>query len=73
MEALDLTIAAAAAHPQVEEAALAVLCDLPAPIAVNMAIRFEQAFSSTAEAWRFMQVERDAAPTQSTTSWYPVS
>jgi len=55
IEALDLSIADAAAHLQVDEAVLAAICACEAPITADLAIRFEQAFGSTADAWLRIQ------------------
>ncbi len=51
VEAPTLQIAEAAAHPQIEEAALAAGCTCEAPITADLAIRFEQAFGSAADPW----------------------
>ena len=51
VEALGLTMAEAAAHLQIEEAALAAVCTCEAPITADLAVRFEQAFGSTADTW----------------------
>ena len=59
IEALGLTIAEAAEHLQVDEQALAAICECKAPITADLAIRFEQAFGSTAEHWLRMQVAHD--------------
>lgn len=59
IEALGLTIAEAAEHLQVDEQALAAICECRAPITADLAIRFEQAFGSTAEHWLRMQVAHD--------------
>lgn len=55
VEALGLTMAEAAAHLQIEEAALAAVCGCQAPITADLAIRFEQAFGSTADTWLRLQ------------------
>ena len=65
-EALDLTVAAAAAHLQVEESALQDICDGQAPITADMAVRFEQAFGSTAEFWLRRQANYDLAQVRKT-------
>ena len=59
IEALGLTIAEAAEHLQVDEQALTAICECKAPITADLAIRFEQAFGSTAEHWLRMQVAHD--------------
>ena len=51
IKALHLTIADAAKHLLVEEEALAAICECRAPVTADMAVRFEHAFGSTAEAW----------------------
>lgn len=61
IEALDLTIADAAAHLQIDEAALAAVCACEAPITADLAIRFEQAFGSTADTWLRLQNAYDLA------------
>ena len=61
IEALDLTIAEAAAHLKIAEQDLAAICECRAPITADMAIRFEQAFGSTADAWVRMQAAYDLA------------
>lgn len=60
-EALGLTVAEVAAHLKVEEAALVAICDGTAPITADMAVRFEQAFGSTAEFWLRAQARHDLA------------
>ena len=60
-EALGITIAEAAAHLKVEEDALQDICDGRAPITADMAVRFEQAFGSTAEFWLRRQANYDLA------------
>lgn len=59
IEALGLTIAEAAEHLQVDEQALVAICECKAPLTANLAIRFEQAFGSTAEHWLRMQAAHD--------------
>ena len=59
IEALGLTIAEAAEHLQVDEQELAAICECKAPVTADLAIRFEQAFGSTAEHWLRMQVAHD--------------
>ena len=59
IEALGLTVAEAAEHLQVDEQALAAICECKAPITADLAIRFEQAFGSTAEHWLRMQAAHD--------------
>ena len=61
IEALDFTIAEAATHIKVDEQALAAICECRAPITVDMAIRFEHAFGSTANTWVRMQAAHDLA------------
>ena len=61
VEALGLTIGEAAAHLQIEEAALAAVCACEAPITADLAIRFERAFGSTADTWLRLQAAYDLA------------
>lgn len=61
IEALQLTIAEAAEHLQVEEARLAAVCACEAPITADLAIRFEMAFGSTADTWLALQSAHDLA------------
>ena len=61
IEALGMTIAEAAAHLKVENAALAAICEERAPITADMAVRFERAFGSTAEFWLRRQASHDLA------------
>ena len=61
IEALGLTIADAAKHLRVEEEALTAICEERAPITPDMAVRFEQAFGSTAEFWLRTQARHDLA------------
>ena len=61
IEALGLTIAEAAEHLQVEEEALAAICECHAPITADIAVRLEQAFGSTADHWLRMQAAHDLA------------
>ncbi len=67
VEALGLTIAEAAKHLQVEDEALADICECRAPITADMAIRFEMAFGSTAEFWLRLQAAHDLAQARKTT------
>ena len=59
IEALDLTIAEAAAHIRVDVDDLTAICERRAPVTAEMAIRFAQAFGSTAEMWLRMQAAHD--------------
>ena len=59
--ALGLSISEAAEHLKVEEAALAAICEERAPITPDIAVRFEQAFGSTAEFWLRRQAAHDLA------------
>ena len=61
IEALGLTVAEAAEHLKVDEQDLAAICERRAPITADMAVRFEQAFGSTADAWLRMQMAHDLA------------
>ena len=65
-EALGVTLAEAAAHIRVDEDALAAICDGKAPITADMAVRFEQAFGSTAEFWLRRQASYDLAQVRKT-------
>ncbi|MCY3557032.1 MAG: HigA family addiction module antitoxin [Chloroflexi bacterium] len=58
-EPFDLSIAAAAAHLKVEEGYLAALCDGQERITADLAVRLEQAFGGTAEAWLRLQTAHD--------------
>ena len=61
IEALGLTVAEAAEHLKVDEQDLAAICECRVPITADMAVRFEQAFGSTADAWLRMQMAHDLA------------
>ena len=61
-----MTIGEAAAHLQIEEAALAAVCACEAPITADLAIRFEQAFGSTADTWLRLQNAYDLAQARKT-------
>lgn len=61
IEALGLTVADAAEHLQIEESALAAVCACNAPVTADLAIRFEQAFGSTADFWLRLQNAYDLA------------
>ena len=61
IDALGLTIAAAAEHLKVDEEELAAICEERAPITADMAVRFEQAFGGTAEFWLRAQARHDLA------------
>ncbi len=61
IEALGLTVADAAEHLQIEESALAAVCACKAPVTADLAIRFEQAFGSTADFWLRLQNAYDLA------------
>lgn len=56
-----MTNAEAASHLQVEEAALDAVFACEAPITADLAIRFEQAFGSTADTWLRLQNVYDLA------------
>ena len=64
--ALNLTVDEAAEHLQVEEGALTANCERRAPITADLAIRFEMAFGSTADAWLRMQNANDLAQARKT-------
>ncbi len=66
IEALGLTIAEAAEHLQVNVGALSAICECRAPITAEMAVRFEMAFGSTADAWLRMQAAYDLAQARKT-------
>lgn len=66
IEALNLTVGEAAEHLQVEEGELTAICERRAPITADMAIRFEMAFGSTADAWLRMQNAYDLAQARKT-------
>ncbi len=72
IKALDLTISEAAAHLKVDEQALAAICECRAPITADMAIRFEQAFGSTADAWLRMQAAHDLDKARQNNSAQPI-
>ncbi len=61
IEYLGLTMAQAAQHLQIEEALLASVCACETPITADLAIRFEQAFGSTADTWLRLQNAYDLA------------
>ena len=61
LEPLEIGIAEAAEHLQVEESALAAICECRAPITADMAVRFEMAFGSTADFWLRLQNAYDLA------------
>ena len=71
IKALDLTIPEAAAHLQIDERTLAAICECRAPITADIAIRFEQAFGSTAEHWLRMQAAHDLDKARQNTSAQP--
>lgn len=62
IEAQDLSIPDAAAHIRINEAVHAAVCACDRPITAALAIRFEQAFSSTADTWHRLQNAHDLAP-----------
>ena len=66
VEALGLTMAEAAAHLQIEESALAAVCACEAPITADLAVRFEQAFGSTADTWLRLQNAYDLSQARKT-------
>jgi len=61
IKVLGLTIADAAAHLEVDEGSLTDVCKCRAPITADFALRFEQAFGSTAEFWLRRQSAYDLA------------
>ncbi len=66
IEALGLTIAEAAEHLYVDEETPAAICECRGPITAGMAIRFEQAFGSTADFWLRRQASHDLAQARKT-------
>ena len=58
-EPFDLSIAEAAAHLKVNEEYLDALCEGRERITADLAVRLEQAFGSTAEAWLRLQTTHD--------------
>ncbi len=58
-EPCDLSIADAAVHLKVDEAYLSALCDGRERITADLALRLEQAFGGTAEAWLRLQTTHD--------------
>ena len=61
LEPLEMSIADAATHLKVDEHALTEICYERAPITADMAVRFEQAFGSSAEFWLRRQAAHDLA------------
>ena len=61
LEPFELSVADAARHLQVGEADLDNLCEGRANMTPDLAIRLEQAFGSTADAWMRMQAAYDLA------------
>ena len=61
LEPLDLSVADAAAHLDVDEEYLAALCEGRGAIDADMANRLEQAFGGTADVWMRMQASYDLA------------
>ena len=61
LEPFELSVADAARHLQIAEADLDGLCEGRADMTPDMAIRLEQAFGSTADAWMRMQAAYDLA------------
>lgn len=59
LEPLDLSIADAAAHLEVDEANLGALCDSRDAINADLAIRQEQVFGGTGDVWMRMQASYD--------------
>ena len=55
-----------ASHLQIEEAALVAVCACEAPITADLAVRFEQAFGSTADTWLRVQNAYDLAQARKT-------
>ena len=61
IEALDLTIADAAAHMRIPEHTLTAICNREAPITADIAVRIDKAFGGSADAWLKMQAAHDLA------------
>ena len=61
-------IGGAAAHLQICEADLAAVCACEAAIIAELAIRFEQAFGSTADTWLRLQNAYDLGQARKTAS-----
>ena len=61
LEPFELSVADAARHLQVDEADLSGLCEGRTALTPDLAIRLEQAFGSTADAWMRMQAAYDLA------------
>ena len=59
LEPFELSVADAARHLQIAEADLDGLCEGRADMTPDLAIRLEQAFGSTADAWMRMQAAYD--------------
>ena len=59
LEPFELSVADAARHLQIAEADLDGLCEGRADMTPDLAIRLEQAFGSTADAWLRMQMAHD--------------
>ena len=61
IQALNLTIAEAAQHLEIDEGSLTAICECRAPITADYALRFAQAFGSTPEFWLRRQSAYDLA------------
>ena len=61
IEPLGLTIAEAATHIQVSEAALRAICECRSPVTADMAVRIDLAFGGGAETWLALQTAHDLA------------
>ena len=66
IEALGISIASAAEHLKVDETQLSAVCACESPITADLAIRFEQAFGSTADHWLRIQNAYDLAQARKT-------
>lgn len=61
VESLGLTVPQAAEHLQMPVSDLESICNQESPITADVALRLEQAFGSTADAWLRMQNSHDLA------------
>ena len=66
-EPFDLSVADAAMHLKVDEQYLSALCDGRDRITADLAVRLEQAFGGTAEAWLRLQTAHDLEQARSST------
>lgn len=66
-EPFDLSITDAADHLKVDKDYLGALCDGRERITADLAVRLEQAFGGTAEAWLRLQTTHDLELARKTT------